>query len=84
LDRTHLRWFTHTSFLKMAQAADFVPDGHALRVHFGQEHKIPLGLAQELVSTIGHEAVSLLYEESDVRQFLIPLKRRSEALIFAN
>lgn len=74
-DKTHLRWFTHESFLTMARAAGFVPDGPAMRLHFGEEHKIPQKVAQSLVDVVGHDAAARLFEESDVRQFLIPLKK---------
>ena len=73
-DRTHLRWYTLDSFLRMAIAAGFVPDGSPLRVHFGDDHKLPQALAASLVEIVGQPAVTTLYEESDVRQFLIRLK----------
>ncbi|KAJ8602295.1 hypothetical protein CTAYLR_007848 [Chrysophaeum taylorii] len=74
-DRTHLRWFTHDSFLAMARAGGFVPDGPTMRVHYGDEHKLPLDLARALVPVVGQDATSALFEESDVRQFLVPLRK---------
>ena len=75
LDRTHVRWFTHASFLKMAAAAGFEEDGPALRVHFGEAHKAPMVLLEAVAAALGDGAASGLYEESDVRQFLVPLRR---------
>lgn len=49
-------------------------DGPALRLHFGDEHKLPHDLARALLDVLGHDATNTLFEESDVRQFLIPLK----------
>ena len=75
LDRTHVRWFTHASFLKMAAAAGFEEDGPALRVHFGEAHKAPMVLLEAVAAALGDGAATGLYEESDVRQFLVPLRR---------
>ena len=75
LDRTHLRWFTLPSFLKMAQAAGFVQDGSPLRLHFGDDHRAPLPILEAVAATLGVDAANALYEESDVRQFLVPLRK---------
>jgi len=72
-DRTHLRWYTLDSFLAMARTAGFVADGSPMRVHFGDDHKLPVPLAQALVDVVGPEPVTRLFDESDVRQFLVRL-----------
>ena len=59
----------------MAAAAGFEEDGPALRVHFGEAHKAPMVLLEAVAAALGDGAANGLYEESDVRQFLVPLRR---------
>ena len=78
LDRTHLRWFTHVSFMKLAAAAGFVEAAPLLRMHYGEDQKAPRVFLEALAADAGADAANDLYAESDVRQYLITLKRRDE------
>ena len=80
LDRTHLRWFTLPSFLRMAAAADFEAS-QTLKMHFGDAHKAPMPLLEAVLGDAGADAANDLFEHSDVRQFLIQLRRADEAAV---
>ena len=78
LDRTHLRWFTYSSFMRLAEAAGFVEAAPLLRMHYGEDQKAPRPLLDSLAADAGADAANSFYDESDVRQYLITLKRRDE------
>ena len=76
--RTHLRWFTYSSFMRLAEAAGFVEAAPLLRMHYGEDQKAPRPLLEALAADAGADAANSFYDESDVRQYLITLKRRDE------
>ena len=49
-----------------------------LRMHYGEEQKAPRPLLEALAADAGSDAANSFYDESDVRQYLITLKRRDE------
>ena len=49
-----------------------------LRMHYGEEQKAPRSLLEALNADAGADAANSFYDESDVRQYLITLKRRDE------
>jgi hypothetical protein len=47
-------------------------------MHYGEEQKAPRVFLEALAADAGADAANDLYAESDVRQYLITLKRRDE------
>ena len=64
--------------MRLAEAAGFVEAAPLLRMHYGEEQKAPRPLLEALAADAGSDAANSFYDESDVRQYLITLKRRDE------
>ena len=63
----------------MARAAGFEEAHPRLEMKFGAEHRAPEALAEAFARDAGAGAAQALYDDSDVRQFLVQLRRSGDA-----
>ena len=59
----------------MAAAAGFEEAAPALRLHFGEPHRAPMPYLEALNADAGADAANDFLEHSDVRQYLVALRR---------